>query len=342
MSSRLAGILLVGASCVVAAGAGAYLAVRQNGQLPPAAQLADATPVSVSSPAGDAMPDAPSLRLEKAGDVGPSSSRAPDATFASAKPAPVTKASPEPKRQATTPRTTSAAAPDERPAKTPDVQRQVPVAAAEVPQPAVAQSADTNGNGHSEPTPSPVFEPPVLPQPRFDDLLIPSDSVIGLQVENALSSSTARVEDRVNARVTRDVRVGGEVAIPAGARVQGAVTMVERGGKFKERARLGVRFHTLLLADGTSIPIQTETVYREGEGRGGQSAAKISGGAIGGAILGAILGGGKGAIVGGATGAGAGATAVAVGDRSEATLSSGARVTVRLSSPVSVTVERPE
>jgi hypothetical protein len=26
---------------------------------------------------------------------------------------------------------------------------------------------------------------------------------------------------------------------------------VERGGKFKERARLGIRFHTLVLADGT-------------------------------------------------------------------------------------------
>ena len=54
----------------------------------------------------------------------------------------------------------------------------------------------------------------------------------------------------MDARVTRDVVADGRVAIPAGARVVGAVTTVERGGKLKERARLGVRFHTLVLADG--------------------------------------------------------------------------------------------
>ena len=81
---------------------------------------------------------------------------------------------------------------------------------------------------------------------------MPADSVIGLQIETSVSSETARVEDRVDARVTRDVTVDGRVAIPAGARVRGAVTLVDRGGKVKDRSRLGVRFHTLVLADGTT------------------------------------------------------------------------------------------
>jgi type IV secretory pathway VirB10-like protein len=179
-----------------------------------------------------------------------------------------------------------------------------------------------------------------VPEKRFEELVVPADAVIGLQLENTISSDTARIEDRVSARVTRDVRTGGLVAIPAGSRVQGSVVAVERGGKFKERARLGVRFHTIVLADGTTVPFQSEAVYREGEGKGGQSAAKISGSAIGGAIIGAIIGGGKGAIIGGATGAGAGTAAVAAGDRSEARLAAGSSVTVRLSSPVSVTVEK--
>ena len=55
-------------------------------------------------------------------------------------------------------------------------------------------------------------------------------------------------EDRVEARVTRDVKVSDRVAIPAGSRVIGAVTVVERGGKFKDAARLCFRFHTLVLA----------------------------------------------------------------------------------------------
>ena len=164
--------------------------------------------------------------------------------------------------------------------------------------------------------------------------------MIGLQTENRISSETARVEDRVEARVTRDVKVGDRVAIPAGSRAIGSVMQVERGGKFKERARLGIRFHTLVLADGTRLPISTETIYRDGEAPGNGSAAKVGGAAVGGAILGAILGGAKGAAIGGTAGAGAGTAAVMAGDRSAATLPAGTSMTVRILSPVTVTTEK--
>ena len=108
--------------------------------------------------------------------------------------------------------------------------------------------------------------------------MVSADSVIGLQTETSLTSERARVEDRVEARVTRDVKVGDKMAIPAGARAIGSVTQVDRGGKFKERARLGIRFHTIVLADGTRLPISTETIYRYGSAPGNESAAKIGGG----------------------------------------------------------------
>jgi type IV secretory pathway VirB10-like protein len=164
--------------------------------------------------------------------------------------------------------------------------------------------------------------------------------VIGLQVDTPLSSERAHVEDRVDARVTRDVLAAGRVAIPAGSRVVGTVTLVEKGGKMKERARLGVRFHTLVLGDGSQVPLRTEAILREGEAPSGESARKIGGAAIGGAILGAIMGGGKGAAVGGAAGAGAGAAAVMAGDRNAATLPAGTIVNVRLTGPTSIEVER--
>ena len=176
--------------------------------------------------------------------------------------------------------------------------------------------------------------------PQVDELVVSADAVIGLQLKNTVSSETSRVEDRVEAQVSRDVSVDGRVAIPAGSRVLGAVTLVDRGGKMRERARLGVRFHTLVLADGTTLPLQTHTVYREGESPAGSSAAKMGGAAIGGAIIGAIIGGGKGAVIGGATGAGAGTAAVMAGSRRAATFTAGSTVTVRVLSPVTVTVER--
>jgi hypothetical protein len=182
--------------------------------------------------------------------------------------------------------------------------------------------------------------PPPVPERIFEDLEISADSVLGLQIDTAVTSEEAQIEDRVEARVTRDVTVGGDVAIPAGSRVTGSVTLVEKGGKVKERARLGIRFHTLVLDDGSSVALSTETLYRDGESPTGESTAKIGGAAVGGAILGAIFGGGKGATIGGAVGAGAGTAAALAGDRNAATLPAGSTVTVRILSPVTVTIEK--
>jgi len=218
--------------------------------------------------------------------------------------------------------------------------------------PASASSQPPAGPAPSstEPAPSPrvdearvAQDAPRAPEPppqTFEDLVIARDSVIGLQTENRISSETARVEDRVDARVTRDVRVGDRVAVPAGARAIGSVSLVERGGKFKERARLGIRFHTLVLADGTRVPINTETIFRDGDAPATGSAQKVGGGAIGGAIIGAIIGGGKGAAIGAAAGAGAGSAAVVAGGRQEAVLPPGTALTARINQPVTITVEK--
>jgi len=170
--------------------------------------------------------------------------------------------------------------------------------------------------------------------------VVPADSVIGLQADTSVTSDRARIEDRVEARVTRDVRVHDAVAISAGSRVLGSVVSVERGGKFKERARLGIRFTTLVLPDGSRVPISTETIYRDGDAPGKESAARVGGAAVGGAILGAIFGGGKGAAIGATAGAGAGSASVVASERKTASLHAGEPITVRILSPISVTIEQ--
>jgi type IV secretory pathway VirB10-like protein len=180
----------------------------------------------------------------------------------------------------------------------------------------------------------------VTAEPANQELIVPASAVIGLEIERTVSSENAQVEDRVNARVTRDVYADGQVAIPSDSRIIGTVTLVEQGGKMKDRARLGVRFHTLVLGDGRQIPLRTETVFREGDSPGAESSRKIGGAAIGGAVLGAILGGGKGAMTGAAVGAAGGTAAVMAGGRNAATLAAGSVVTVRLNDSVTVEVAR--
>jgi hypothetical protein len=235
-----------------------------------------------------------------------------------------------------------------------------PVQAPPAPRPSVRQTASASRVPESPVPAPPAFAPdqrvvPIAPAaitdnqasrtveppaPLYEELVVAADSVIGLQLESPVTSERAQVEDSVVARVTRDVKVGDRVAIPAGAKALGEVTLVERGGKMRERARLGVKFTSVVLADGTRLPLHTETIYREGDPPGRESAAKIGGGAIGGAIIGGILGGAKGAAIGGSIGAGAGTAAVVAGDRNHATLSAGTPLTVRIEAPVVVTVEK--
>lgn len=173
-----------------------------------------------------------------------------------------------------------------------------------------------------------------------EPLIVPAGAVLGVRVLHAVSSETAGLDDRVEGVITRDVIASGRIAVPAGTRVLGSVTEVTRGGKMRGAARLGVRFHTLVLAGGERVHLRVDPIVRESEGHGKASAAKIGGSAIGGAIIGGIMGGRKGAVLGGAAGAGAGATVVATSDRPEAELVEDAQVTVRLEEPIRLKIER--
>ena len=362
MSSRiLAGLLVAG--CVTAASGGAYIAVRQNAAEPTAAAAAPplpgqgepaAKPVSETEAVVSGAP-APAVQPQP---VAPAPSPAPVATPVRETPRPAPAPVATPVRE--TPRPAAAPTPRRQVPAAPSAprERHTAVAAAPAPaQPVVTERAGTAA------TPPPVqveriqepatprvpdrpadsrvdTSPPAPVEPQFEEVVLPTASVIGLQVDTPLSSERSRLEDRVDARVARDVMAGGRLAIPAGSRVIGSVTAVERGGKVKERARLGVRFHTLLLSDGREVPLRTEPIYREGESPAGESARKIGGAAVGGAILGAIMGGGKGAVIGGATGAAGGSAAVMAGDRNAATLPHGTIVTVRLSAPAALEVEK--
>jgi len=333
LSNRLA-VVVVGGACVLAAGTGAYVATRQDAPQPAAVTRTDA---SAEAPAAAAvheteavMDPAPPKALTEADAPTPPRVR-PEADSRAATPVtgrPASRESPRPPAERRTSRTEP---------RQPDsvVSRRTELPAPTAPMESEPEPEVVNTPRHVEP-PQPLSPP----RPTFEELTIPSDSVIGLEIEGAVSTETAEVEDRVEARVTRDVLADGRVAIPAGARALGNVTLVERGGKVKERARLAVRFHTLVLGDGTNVSIQTDTLYREGDSPARASAAKIGGGAVGGAIVGAILGGAKGAVIGGSAGAAGGTAATMAGKRRAATLPAGSTVTVRVLSPVQVTVER--
>ena len=335
--------------CLVAAAGGSYLAVRQNqasgassaysASGAPGESSANVAP-AVDAPAAADAPGRPVTESE--GVIAPDVSTPEPRPSAPARRTPVMSSAPSsPSRASSRPAERAPVAPP-RSQQAPEA----PVASA----PAPSTPASTSGTmwetrpsvqpstpEYREPEPP---APPPPPAPEFVDLTVPSDAVLGLQIERTVTSELARVEDKVDARVTRDLRVTDRIAIPAGSTVRGSVIEVDRGGRMKGKARLAIRFHTIVLADGTQVALKTDPVVREGQSAGGESAAKVGGAAIGGAILGAILGGGKGAAIGGAVGAAGGTAAAMTNDRNPATLPAGTTVTVRMQAPVTVTVQK--
>lgn len=318
MLSKPAGIAVLVVGFMTAAAGGAYLAKRQQPQQIGPAALTEAAPVTAP---GNVAEQAPALVQPEQSRELPAAPPSVGVQTQAVTPAPA-----PPLRKRPSPRKSARVARPE-----PPVEREAP----EISGNSTLASAPV-----SETAASPAPVEPQAPQVQFQELTIPSDTVIGVQVDTTVSSERARLEDRVDGRVTRDVTVGGRVAIPAGTKMLGSVTLVERGGKFKDRARIAVRFHTAQLADGSRIPLQTTAIMREGDSPSRESAAKVGGAAVGGAILGAILGGGKGAAIGGSAGAAGGTAVVMAGDRNAATLPAGTTATVRLMSDVAVTVDK--
>ena len=347
-----------------AAGAGAYLAVRQNAAAPPQLVEADAggamnglASTEPSEPAGTAveateavvdtleaavteesLTPAPVLDTPREEPV-----TAPPPTPPSS-PAPTELANvPEPTPAVVDPNTTTVAeAPPADPAPV-QTDRALPTVEGwtrpEAAEPSPEAAPEPSETATIIPDIGSIGPPAPKPVPEFVELEIAADSVIGLQVDTAVSTRTAKVEDTVEARVTRDVLVADQVAVTAGTRMLGSVVLVEKGGKLRDAARLGVRFHTLVLDDGLEVPVVTETIYREGRSRGSDTVAKIGGAAVGGAILGAIFGGGRDAAIGGSIGAAGGTAAALNGQAEPAGLPPGTRLTVRLSRPAAITVE---
>jgi len=331
--------------CIAAAGVGGYLATKSG-----VSSRAIEAPASAAAPA----PAAPVVSAPPAAELAQQPVRAwPSPESASLAPAPASEVAPRDAVRPVAPAGDLAGATRKAPARKPTpakVEAAVPAvtapqapAAAPTDAPVVPApiAAPPNTQVVTPPAdPTPVAPVPVEREPQFDEVEVEADSVLGIQIDSTVHSETARIEDPVEAHVSRDLRVGSLVAIPAGSRVLGVVTQIERGGKMKSKARLAIRFHTLVLADGTRTTIQSEPVFREGEGPGQEAAGKVGAAAAGGALLGAILGGKRGAIIGGSVGAAGGTAAVMAGDRNAAILKAGTSVTIRLLRPVTVMVAR--
>jgi hypothetical protein len=156
---------------------------------------------------------------------------------------------------------------------------------------------------------------------------------IQVRLEQPLSSRTARMEDRFEATVVRDIRVNGRMVIPTGSRVRGIVQAAEPAERPAKPGRLDLTFDTLSLPSGSRMDIRSRVISIKEDVDRGDTARKGGMGALLGAVIGRVVGGTKGALIGLVVG-GAGGIVASKGDDVE--LPEGSVLTLRLERPLTV------
>lgn len=151
---------------------------------------------------------------------------------------------------------------------------------------------------------------------------------VTIRLEEGLDSGSAVVGEVVRGVVDQDVRIDGDVAIPAGATVKGSITEVRSAKRFGGQASITVTWHEVETDRGDDLPV-TGALTATGRSSTGRDTATIAGSAVGGALLGGLLGNGDEAAAGAIVGGGVG-TAVASRRGDEAVLQAGATTVVHV------------
>jgi hypothetical protein len=160
---------------------------------------------------------------------------------------------------------------------------------------------------------------------------VPSGTEIDVRLNEPLSSETATIEQRFEAVTAADVFEDGQVLIPAGSRVRGIVSSVDRASRTDRRGEMTLAFDQITV-NGRNYAMRG-TLTQVLEADKDNEVAKIGGGAGVGAIIGGILGGLKGAILGAVIGAGG---TIAATEGSDVKLDAGTILRLKLDEPLRI------
>jgi hypothetical protein len=165
---------------------------------------------------------------------------------------------------------------------------------------------------------------------KREPIVVAAGTAIDVRLGSALGSKLSQAGQTFSGSVAKDVLVGGSVAIPQGATVNGTVTDAKPLGKFAGGAVLQVRLDSINL-NGSDIPVQTALRTFSQKGKGKRTAVLAGGGAALGGLIGGLAGGGKGAAIGLAAGGGAGAGGAALTGNKDIVLPSESAISFELS-----------
>jgi hypothetical protein len=200
-----------------------------------------------------------------------------------------------------------------------------------------AQNPDnTQSNGNSPQAGAPAEAAPSQSSEHVPTTLtIPAGRVLTVRLADEIGSKISQPGQSFGGTVAQTVEAGGEVAIPAGARVEGVVVDAKPMGHFAGGALLQLKLESIRV-NGQQLPVETATFTQTLKGKGKRTGALIGGGAGLGALIGGLAGGGKGAAIGAVAGAGAGTAGSAYTGNKEIVLPAESAVSFTLKSSLKI------
>lgn len=97
---------------------------------------------------------------------------------------------------------------------------------------------------------------------------IPAGSHVLLRLQNSINSRTAQPGDFVYLKTATPITADGGILVPVGSYVRGVVAEVNRAGKVKGRAQLGIALESLTLASGKEYKFGARVASLEGDAGG--------------------------------------------------------------------------
>jgi hypothetical protein len=140
-------------------------------------------------------------------------------------------------------------------------------------------------------------------------IVVPAGTQLAVALTHNVNTKKVLVGAPVDGTLASDLRIDGRTAAKSGSAVKGVVTQVISGSdKIGGIPTIGLRFDTLVAADGSTKTINA-AYLQQAKSETGKDSAKILGGAAAGAVIGHQVDDDKGTVIGGLLGAGAGAAA---------------------------------
>jgi hypothetical protein len=167
-------------------------------------------------------------------------------------------------------------------------------------------------------------------------ITIPAGKVITVSLADEVGSKVSQPGQSFGGTLAKSVDVNGEVAIPAGAKVEGVVVDAKPLGRFAGGALLQLTLNSITV-HGEQLPVHTAAFTQTLKGKGKRTGVMVGGGAGLGALIGGLAGGGKGAAIGAAAGAGAGTAGTAYTGNKEIVLPAETAVSFKLTQSLKIT-----